>query len=296
MFQSMTGFGSALQVFKSRRGTLEIGVDIKTVNSKFLDVSVRSPRSYSVFDSEITKAVREKLKRGRVDVTISVRVLDGATRDVSVNMAQVTKLKNSYDAVCKKLKLSHEVTLSDLLKLPDWIETRDLGLRESEEWKYLRTVLDQTIEKVIETRAKEGKSLHRSVTQHRNDFEKVFKSIAVKHDVLMDNLKGRTRERIQGLLGDAKVDANRMEQELVYWLTRSDFREEVDRITHHLQTLDEILKGSGEAGRKMEFLVQEMQREINTLGSKCPDAAVTPHVIELKTYVERIREQLQNIE
>src|SRR5690606_8412875 len=126
--------------------------------------------------------------------------------------------------------------------------------------------------------------------------EKVFLEIEAHQTKILGDLKERASQRIRELLGDKNFDPQRLEQEMIYWISRSDFREEVDRFRYHLKTFDELMKSGGELGRRVEFLVQEMHRELNTMGSKCGDPKWTPRIIEMKALVERIREQTQNIE
>jgi uncharacterized protein (TIGR00255 family) len=296
MLLSMTGYGNATECFKTSRGSLEVTAEIKTVNSKFLDLSIRSPRAYIQFDSEIGKLVRAKLKRGRVDVGLTARLTEGTSKEFNINRAQVGQIHAMFEKLRDELHLKDPIRLSDLLKLPDWIESRDAAINLEEEWNCVNKVVAAAILQVIESRTNEGRSLQQAIENHRDRFGEVLEKIARSHDSLLANLRVRTRERVASLFGNDGFDPHRLEQEIVLWVARSDFQEELDRIRHHLETFDEIVDTEGEVGRKFEFLVQELHREVNTLGSKCPDAAVTPLVIELKTCIERIREQIQNIE
>ncbi len=292
----MTGFGSSTQVFHGSRGSLEISIDIKTVNSKFVDISIRSPRCYMDFDPEIQKFIRERLKRGRVDVNVNLKMLKGQAREISVNMEQAQVLMSSYKKVAEELKMTAPITLSDLLKFPDWINTEDASIDVEEEWNFVKRCLEVSLSEVISSRLQEGRALDQVIRDHRARFGEIFLKITERHDGLQDQLKSRIRERVKQIHGAEGFDPQRLEQEIVLWVARSDFQEELDRIAQHLKTYDELLSNGGELGRKLEFLVQELHREVNTLGSKCPDATVTPLIIELKTHLERIREQIQNIE
>jgi len=296
MLVSMTGFGSSTQSFRTSRGLLEITAELKTVNSKFLDVSIRSPRPYIPFDPEVAKLVRAKLKRGRVDVAISMRVLEGTAKQIAVNLPAAKALAEAFQKVNQALHLNENIRLADLLELPEWIETREADFDREEEWKVVKKTVELAVQQVIDSRSREGKALQAAIDEHQSRFEEIFEKISAEHPQLLEDLRGRVRERIQALYGNEGFDPQRLEQEIVLWVTRSDFQEEIDRIRHHLQTLRSIIQSQGEVGRKLEFLVQELHREVNTLGSKCPDAATTPLIIELKTCIERIREQIQNIE
>jgi uncharacterized protein (TIGR00255 family) len=293
---SMTGFGTATEVFKGRRGSLEISVEIRTVNSKFLDISIRSPRIYVPLDSEVSKFIRGFMKRGRVDVNISSRVLDGPAQEIIVNVPQATEVWKALEKVRHELGLKNSVELRDLLSIPDWIEQKDQPIDSKEEWTFIKTVLQSAIEKVLAARKSEGAALHQAITGHKKRFSEVFEKVASRGDAMIAELRERLRTRIKELHGNEGLDPDRLEQEITLWIARSDFREELDRVRLHLTTFDATMAENSEQGRKLEFLVQELHREVNTMGSKCVDAATTPNIIELKTCIERIREQLQNSE
>jgi uncharacterized protein (TIGR00255 family) len=296
MFMSMTGFGVACQSFKSRRGQLEISVEIRTVNSKFLDINIKSPRAYFSFDTDIGRVIRGFMKRGRVDVNVSMRVLDGTLEEVVINIPQAEKLHKALSSVREKFKIEREVQLGDLLKIPDWIESKETNFDLKEELGFVKMVVEDAIKQVIDSRKKEGKALEAVIEGHRDVLGEGLEKVGRLHDSLLQNLRDRMRERVKSLYGSDGFDPHRLEQEIVLWIARSDFREELDRIRHHLETFDKLIDSQGELGRKLEFLTQELHREVNTLGSKCPDAKVTPTIIEMKTAIERIREQIQNIE
>lgn len=296
MFYSMTGFGSGSKVFKGSRGEIEITAEIKTVNSKYLDIACRSPRAYVSFDNEIARFIRSHLRRGRVDVSVSMRVVEGLAEEVTVNHEQARALHKALEDVRKKLKFETELTLSDLMKFPDWIASKEVAVNKDEEWDFLKKVLEMALKQVLSAREKEGRALEDFIETQRDKFGETLEQIARMHEGLLRNLRERTKERVRNLHGMDGFDPHRLEQEVVLWVARADFQEELDRIRHHLETFDKLTATDGEVGRKLEFLVQELHREVNTLGSKCPDASVTPLIIELKSCIERIREQIQNVE
>lgn len=296
MMQSMTGFGAANQVFILKRGSVEISVEIRSVNAKFLDVSIRSPRTYMSFDSRITKVVREFFKRGRVDVNISSRVLEGSSQEILINLSQAKEVYAALNKVRGELNLKEEVQLQQMLSLPEWIQSKDQNFDAEEEWKSVRAVLQTSLEKVAQARTIEGEALENDIRGHKKRFTEIFERIASDGDAIVKNLRDRLRDRVKELAAPGLIDPSRLEQEIGLWIGRADFREEIDRIRQHLKTFDEILSEPREQGRKLEFLVQELHREVNTLGSKCVDAKVTVLMIDLKTCIERIREQLQNSE
>lgn len=293
---SMTGYGVHSQTLRSKRATLEVSVEIRTVNSKFLDIAVRSPKAYMVFDVEVNRLVRTYFKRGRVDVHISRRVLEGVSREVSMNLDEASQILEGFRKVKRQLKLGDEVAFSDLMAVKDWIETHDAPINTQVEWGLLKKIIGRALEKVAHDRSQEGKAIERVIREHRREFEKVFEKVASKNDEVLERSRIRLKDKIRDFLGNQGFDPHRLEQEVSLLVARSDFQEEVDRIRHHLETFDRLMAEEGEQGRKLEFLVQELHREVNTLGSKCGDPSLTPLIIQLKTNIERIREQLQNSE
>jgi len=292
----MTGFGLVSEVVQCARGKLEVSIEIRTVNSKFLDINLRSPRPYVVFDSHFSKLVRQYLKRGRVDVGVSVEVLEGRERDIFINQTQALALYEGLDKVRQSLKIQTPVTISDLLSQPDWLQKHDVEIDQSEEWAFLEKVFKKAIDAVVKSRLSEGESLKSSILSHRQAFEASFEKIRARHQDMLAIVRQKAKDRIQQLFQGQNFDPNRLEQEVVFWVSRSDFHEEIDRIVHHLQTFDDTMSKGVEVGRKIEFVLQELHREVNTLGTKCPDAAALPLIVDLKSCLERMREQIQNVE
>lgn len=292
----MTGYGIAQKQVLSKRGKLEFSVEVRTVNSKFLDLNLRSSRSYVVFDSMVSEKIRQRLKRGRVDFTLNARVLEGADREISANIPQARAVKAALEEVQKNLNLSGSVQLSDLLEFPEWIQSKDASVDQTEEWPLLETVVDEALSQCIASRRKEGEKLHSFIKKQKDDFTVGYQRIRSQADQFLKDLRLRAKERIQSLFDTQGFEPQRLEQEVALWTARSDVQEELDRLQHHLQTFDQMMTSDQEIGRRLEFVLQEIHREVNTLGTKCPDAKLTPVIIEMKTCLERIREQIQNVE
>jgi uncharacterized protein (TIGR00255 family) len=226
-------------------------------------------------------------------VNVSVR---GVSQEILIHLDQAEEIFKGLSRVQTQLKLSGEIGMRELLAVPDWIQTKDQMIDSEEEWKHLEEVAKESLQKVFEGRKLEGQALEKVIRGHKKKFEEVFAQISARADTIVVQLRERLRERVRELSESTNLDQNRLEQEITLWIARADFREEIDRIRHHLKTFEEILGEQREQGRKLEFLIQELHREVNTMGSKCADASGTAQVIELKTCIERIREQLQNSE
>jgi len=296
MLFSMTGYGAATSQVKDSETELEISLEIKTVNSKYLDIQFRMPRHYTPLERELAACIRDKLKRGRVEVSVFRRVLFGPVKELAVNVAQAKALAEAYRSVEKALSIPASLNLQDLLSQPDWLQSKDTDMDRALEGPALDQLFVQVLDRVIEVRKSEGDSLKRILVEQRTAFEKLFNEVAAGNSQIIPLLRERWKKRLKEIAPDLNLDPNRLEQELVLWVARSDFQEELDRISHHLQVFDKIISAGGETGRKMDFLLQELHREVNTLGSKCDQNSLTEKIVEMKSYLEKMKEQTQNLE
>jgi len=294
MILSMTGYGAARDMHKTGRGSLELRVDIKSVNSRYLDLSIRTSKSYGRFEADIAKVLRSRLRRGRVEVNVGMRCLEGALSHVQIQDAAVQSLHARLQTLVTQLNLSQSVSLSDLLHFQEWISFEENEVDAAGEWPLLETTLSRALDELMVQKRREGEGLEKVLSQHHQALSATVTEFQKESPRLMRELKSRWRDRLNDWVQGHSFSEDRLEQEFLLWLGRSDFQEELDRLVIHLEAFGDLLKGDGETCRKLEFLTQEMQREINTLGSKCPDARVIPRIVEMKTSIERIREQLQN--
>jgi uncharacterized protein (TIGR00255 family) len=296
MLKSMTGYGSVRQVVTLSRGRVELSIELKSINSKFLDLNLKMPRFYAPLESRLATRVRDFLKRGRVDVFVNATVIEGEDRKILVNPAQAQQALSALQTVATKLQLSQPVDLNHLMAMGDWWKAADVVIQEEEDWAALEPLLVNALANLNDARAHEGRTLAAAMREHLAAFRAHYEFFRSQSDVLLDALKTRVRDRLKDLMSDVTLDANRLEQEIVFWVGRSDFREELDRLGHHLQSISDLLDRGVEAGRKLEFVLQELHRETNTLGSKLTDARLTSRVVEMKTNLERMKEQSLNIE
>lgn len=292
MIQSMTGFGRAAGTVLGREATVEI----KTVNNRFRDVFARLPRQFSALEEPLKKLVGERISRGRVD--LNVQVADGGEREKKVSLD--LDLARAYHDILTKLKdefsLSGEVTLQHLSGFRDIIvfeeEELDLEAFQAE----LGLVVNEALDRLIEMRTVEGQAIVDDFRSRLAAMSGWVDEIDSRRGTVLEEAKTRLEERIKSLAEGVELDQGRLAQETAYLADRSDITEEIVRLRSHFNQFADVLNNGGVAGRRLEFMLQEINREVNTIGSKSSETAITNRVVDLKTELEKLREQVQNVE
>lgn len=288
----MTGFGQAEAQVPGAR----ITVEIKSVNHRYLDATVKAPREYAALEPRLLELVRGKLKRGKVDVFVT-RKPDGS--DPSAVRADLELAKGLHRAlveVAGVIGVNPHVTLDTLA---GWREIVSVGSSVADpenERGPVEAALSRALEKISAMRAEEGKRMGDDCKARIDEVRALTAAAKARAPKVVEDQRVKLQERLARLLGDTKVDPARLEQEVAILADRADVHEELVRLESHLTQLDATLANGGEVGRRLDFLLQEVGRETNTLGSKANDAELAKIVVELKAVAERIREQAQNLE
>ena len=298
---SMTGFGQAQASVSpgGNAGDIAISVEIKSVNSRFLDVNCRMPSIYSSLELEITKFISSKLKRGRVDVNISRKVTDSKQVGVRLNKNSLSSHINVIDEALQAAKVNdqsiRDQAVLQVLQRKEVVEAvySDINL-EGEREKVFSTI-EGALDALIDRRAKEGKSLAQALAEHLDGLGKGVKNIQKISPNTVDDYRERLQERLAKLEPTVSGEPERVAQEVAILAEKIDISEELSRLESHADPFHPPL-GKGEGGRKLEFLLQEMVREVNTIGSKAQHKEITSLVIEAKSNLEKLREQALNIE
>lgn len=285
MILSMTGFGKAsLQL-----STKKITVEVKSLNSKGLDLNTRMPSVYRENELALRNLLAQKLERGKVDFSLYVEVTGEDTSSkinapiVKAYMAQLkTILPNADDTELMKMAI----------RMPDTMKTEREEIDENE-WKQIQTVIDEAIENMLSFRKSEGASLEKEFTLRIENIRNYMNQALVLDPERVNNIKERLQTAIEEL--KVNIDTNRFEQELIYYLEKLDITEEKVRLTNHLDYFLQTLNGSEANGRKLGFITQEMGREINTMGSKSNHAGMQKLVVMMKDELEKIKEQVLNV-
>jgi len=293
MLNSMTGFGRGEHVTPSGRYLCEL----QSVNHRYLEVRSRLPRRLAGLDLLIQRAVQGRFARGRIDVTVTEELPDGEPRKLRLNRTLALEYLSAFKALQAELGLPGEVTLEFLCSQRDLFEVEgdEAGSPEAD-WPEIQTALERAMEGVAEMRRDEGRALKAALLGHLDQVEAILAGIIARAPEVVRSYKNRLEIRLQRLLEGKTVDPGRLEQEVALLADRSDIAEEVARLTSHLGQFRESIGQQGPHGRRSEFLLQEMQREANTIGAKANDAKISQDVIALKSTLEQLREQVQNVE
>lgn len=287
MVQSMTGFGKARVSVPGKN----ISIEIKSLNSKQQDFSVRMPGNFKSKEMEIRKMLQSSLFRGKIECNINVE-LTGESSNYTVN----TELVKSYFEQIKPLLSSSEMTpevLSTIMRMPD-VMNSDKDEMEPQEWEGLKKGISEALINIVDFRSTEGKSLHDDLIERMMQIEKGLEEVKEYDLVRMENMKARLNNSISEIQENL-IDKNRFEQEVIYYLEKLDINEEKVRLAQHCKYFRETLSKEGEKGKKLGFIAQEIGREINTIGSKANDAEIQKTVVLMKDSLEKIKEQILNI-
>ena len=291
MIKSMTGYGKS-NMSKNLR---EYQVEIKSVNHRYLDVSIKMPRSLSYLEEEIKKAVSAKLTRGKVDVFITFNNNSLEGRDIKIN----TEIARMYIKELRDLAESEgivaDIPVTEISKLPDVLTIQNNQDDETIKNELLE-VTNKAIENLVGMRKVEGEKIAQDLLVRIQDIEEKVKKISSLSTGLIDEYVVKLKTRIKELLQDQEIDEARLAQEVVIYADKCSIEEEVTRLNSHIYQFRELLNSNEAVGKKIDFMIQEMNRETNTIGSKANNLEITNEVINMKTQLENIREQVQNIE
>lgn len=291
MIRSMTGFGAG----RATQGGEEIGAEARSVNHKFCEVKVRLPRELASLEVEIGRTVKERLARGGVEVALRRNATRG-TVTPRVDAALAAEYARAFEEVRAQLGLEGAVSLAEVLGAEGVVvlEERPADLEAAR--AAAGAALAEALDQLTAMRAREGEALARDVSARLDTLSAGVARIEALVPGSVERYRERLQERVQELARSVAVDPARLAQEVVLFADRVDVAEEITRLRSHVEQTRALMAGSEPAGRKMEFLVQEMHREVNTIGSKSQSAEIAALVVSLKAEVERMREQVQNVE
>jgi uncharacterized protein (TIGR00255 family) len=293
MLTSMTGFGRG----SASEHSTEATVEIRSVNSRYCEISVRGPRAVSSLEQDVQNLIKQRLERGRITVQIEIVDASDAPSRLSLNTAAA----QSYRAVLDRLRT--EVGIDDPIRLEHFLQFSDLfsseGIDEEAEERRSRLVmqaLTEGIDAIVSMRQAEGAALRRELEHRVSLIEDSLAQVEAHAPARLAQARNRLRERVAEIIGDERVDPERLELEIVLLADKLDVTEEGVRLRSHIELFRDALSSDESVGRKLNFISQEMNREVNTIGSKANDPDIARYVVTMKEELEKIREQIQNVE
>lgn len=293
--RSMTGFGCGT----ASDGIRSVTIEMRSVNQRYLELNIHMPHVYLAIEDAIRQNIKTSLRRGKVDVYVTVTEIQPEAPQIHVNYAMAEACKTALDSLNERLFPGTKTTMAQLLSLTkDWFSQEPPQIDKDVVWPVFRDALNAAMKGMVYMREKEGTHMLQDIQKRAETMLGFVEQIAARKDVIMELYQTRLEKRIAAVLEKTghMPEQERLLQEVAIHADKVDFTEEVVRFRSHVVQLKEMLLSEGDIGRKLDFLIQEMNRETNTLGAKSGDMEVTAYVLQLKNEIEKIREQVQNIE
>ena len=292
MIRSMTGYGRCQSVI----GGYDILLEIRSVNHRFFDFTAKIPRSYGYLEEKLKNFFQNGISRGKVEVSLSIYSVGGADAVIEVNESIAEGYVNALRSANGNMQLTDDLSLSNLLRLPDIFNVRKAADDEETVWKCVSEAAQIALDNFISMRENEGKKMSEDIISKLGNIEKMVGDVERESPKVTEAYRCRLTERMKEILGGTQIDEQRILAEAAVFADKTAVDEETVRLRSHISQCRELLESSVPVGRKLDFLIQEFNREANTIGSKCQGLAITKTVIEIKSEIEKIREQVQNIE
>lgn len=292
MIKSMTGFGRCEITENDRKYTVEM----KSVNHRYLDVNIKMPKKLNFFESAIRAELKNYISRGKVDVFITYEDFTENNTTIRYNKEVATEYLKYLKEMADDFQLDNDIRVSTLSRYPEVFTMEEQTMDEEELWKGLQKAIKGAAENFVQTRITEGENLRDDLIQKLDNMLKLVDFISERSPQIIKEYREKLLGKIQDMLGDVQVDENRLLTEVTIFADKVCVDEELVRLRSHIETTKKTLLEGGSIGRKLDFIAQEMNREANTTLSKSNDLEISNCAIELKTEIEKVREQIQNIE
>lgn len=292
MISSMTGYGRG----EVSNGDLSVAVEVRSVNSRFLEVMARLPRTLAQRESDVKEVVRSRISRGKVNVVVAVKHETMTETPLKINAAAAKAYYRLLNDLRKAVKLKENVKLEHLLRFSEVLEVDESEGADEHEWFLVKDAINRALDGMVQMRHDEGSELRKDVEGRIRLLEDSVGRIEALSKERIPEERDRIRERVKRIVENGEVDEQRLELEIAILADKLDVTEECVRFRSHNRFFLEALGNDESSGRRLNFLIQEMNREVNTIGSKASNAAITHLVVQMKEELEKVREQLQNIE
>jgi len=292
MIRSMTGYG----YYKYQDENVSMDVEIKTVNHRYCDIYIRMPKQLSCFEDKVRSLVMNRIGRGKVDVFLNWENLGEGVKKVILDKNLAIEYYNAMTQLGEELQLRDDISTSSLARFPEILRIEKKEENSEEIWAILEKAVNEALNVLIAMREAEGEKLKASLVEMCNNIENYRLRIKEREPLVIAEYKEKLSARIRELMESDVVDETRLAMEVAIFADKCSINEELVRLRSHLDQFLDILSMDGPVGRKLDFLLQEMNREVNTIGAKANDLDITRNVIEMKSEIEKIREQIQNVE
>ena len=290
--KSMTGFGR----YEFSSGDRKFTVEVKGVNHRYLDVSVRMPKKFNFYETAVRTLLKQYASRGKVDIFISYEDLSQNQLSLKYNEVLAREYMKCFGQMKQEFEIEYDIRVSTLARCPEVLTMEEQGEDEEELWNGLKNAREGAFERFSETRAAEGENLKKDILEKLSLMEELVAKIETRSPDILTEYRARLMEKVKELVEDSQIEEGRMAAEIVLYADKICTDEEIVRLKSHIGHMRDTLDEKEGVGRKLDFIAQEMNREANTILSKANDLEVSGHAIGLKTEIEKIREQIQNIE
>lgn len=292
MIRSMTGYGRSQQTLDGR----EILVEIKSVNHRYFEFSARVPRAYGYLEEKLKSFLQGKVSRGKIEMGVTIYNIEGKDALIEVNSSIAKGYVDALRKANETLELKDDITLSNLIRLPDIFNVIKNTEDEEAIWNDVKIVAEEALNSFVSMREAEGVKMREDVEQRLNYIEQLVEKVEERSPMVTEAYRERLYNKLSEILNDKKIDEQRILTEAAIFSEKTAVDEETVRLKSHINQFRSLLEINEPVGRKLDFLIQEFNRESNTIGSKAQDVEITKIVVELKSEIEKIREQIQNIE
>ena len=292
MIKSMTGFGRSELSDSSKK----VVIEIKSVNHRYLDANIKMPKKLNYFDTAIRNCLKKYIQRGKVDIFITYEDLSENQVVIKYNEAIANEYVNYLRKMSKDFEIEEKIDLMSLAKMPEVFSLEEAVVDEDEIWTILEKALDEALKAFVKTREAEGEKLKVDLIEKLDNMLASVDFIENRTPMIVNNYRTKLEDKVKELLVDVKIDESRIAAEVVIFADKICVDEETVRLRSHIENMKEALKEGESVGRRLDFIAQEMNREANTILSKASDLEITNTAILLKTEIEKVREQIQNIE
>ena len=292
MIKSMTGFGRSEIV----KGNRKISVEIKSVNHRYLEAGIKMPKKLNVFESRMRDLLKKYATRGKIDIFINYEDASESQVNLKFNQNIADEYMAIFNNMSEKYNLKNDMTVGGLARFPEVITMDEVQEDEEELWHFIEEAMKAALEQFVNTRILEGENLKKDLLGKLDHMEELVAFVEKRSPEIMKEYRSKLESKVKELLGDTTIDESRIATEVIIYADKICVDEETVRLRSHIEHARKCLNEEGGIGRKMDFIAQEMNREANTTLSKANDIEISNAAIDLKTEIEKVREQIQNIE